>query len=243
MGLNAVFFRLIFCNEFFEVQTMSIGKNSRGSIFEAINTPEFLSRLKSHGSEKNRAFRELVHMTQKPLTYYIRRYIASPEEAQEVLQEVYLGIHKSLSKFEGKSKFSTWVYSLTHYKVCDKISDKSWQHQEYQDYNEKKLEEIKGETHLSKSSAWETDSHKLLMLKNVQQKIPLAVENLSASLKEVYLLRDVEAISSQDTAQILNISEESVRVRLHRARNSIVEMLKKDLMGSSPTFKEPELKK
>lgn len=202
--------------------------------FEAINSPEFILDLQSTGEAMNSAFKTLVKVTHNPLLYYIKRYIFSAEEAQEVLQDVYLGIYKGIRDFQGNSKLSTWVYSLTHNKVCDKISDKKWQHEEYTEFKEASAGVDLKVSSVSKSTEWNTSPDKLSSIREVKEKLPDIIGGLSDSLKEVYVMRDVEGLSSGEVAGILKISEEAVRVRLHRARNTIVDNMRQILKTGSP---------
>lgn len=200
-------------------------KTEKSRSFAEVNSPEFLRKIRSDGHQMNMAFRMLVNTTHNPLLYYIKRYIHSSEEAQEVLQDVYLGVFKGIKNFQGKSKLTTWIYSLTHNKVCDKISDKKWQHEEYSEFKENVSGIRKGENLVSKSTEWDTSPDRLHGINQVQSRIPAIIQTLSDNLKDVYLMRDVESLSGSEVAEILDISEEAVRVRLHRARNTIVEKM------------------
>jgi len=218
-------------------------KKEKNRSFQEINSAEFIARLKTDGELMNSAFRTLVNVTHNPLLYFIKRFIHSTEEAQEVLQEVYLGVHKGIKNFQGKSKLTTWIYSLTHNKVCDKISDKKWQHEEYSEFKESVSGIDTKDNMVSKSTEWDTSPEKLSSIKQVQKRLPEIIKSLSENLKEVYLLRDVDGLSGSEVADLLEITEEAVRVRLHRARNFIVDKMKIELKSESTQPENPTVLK
>src|SRR5262245_40168105 len=113
--------------------------------FEAINAPEFLARLLSPGLEGRKAFSELVRVTHDRFLGFIRRRLASPRECQEILQEVYLAVHKGLAGFERRSKLTTWMFGMAHNKVCDRLGDKDRRHTE--------LTESRAELHSTEKAA------------------------------------------------------------------------------------------
>ncbi len=206
-----------------ELEKKSQSKNR----FEELNAPSFLVALLQSGTGQQRAFRRLVELSHGPLLYYVRKFISSMEEAQEVLQEIYLAVHKSLPRFEGKSKLTTWIYGMAHNKICDKLSDRYRQHEEYLDGLQPMSESEIVAGDLVRSSEWDLSPDQVLIQNDLREKIKDAVESLPPQAKEIYHLRDVEGLSGEDVAQILGLSLAAVRVRLHRARNLIVEMVQK----------------
>ena len=74
---------------------------------------ELLKRLKN-SKLKDGAFRELVNQSKKNLYFQIRRLILSHDDTNDVLQNVYIKIYKSITKFQEKSKLSTWMYRIAY---------------------------------------------------------------------------------------------------------------------------------
>ena len=74
---------------------------------------ELLKRLKNSKS-KDVAFRELVNQSKKDLYFQIRRLILSHDDTNDVLQNVYIKIYRSITKFQEKSKLSTWMYRIAY---------------------------------------------------------------------------------------------------------------------------------
>src|SRR5882724_1418902 len=107
--------------------------------FEEINSSEFLAMLLEKGPAGQRAFARMVQGTHERFLGFIRRQLSSQEECLEVLQEVYLAVHKGLPGFAGKSKLTTWIFSLAHHKICDRIADRDRGHQELTESREASL--------------------------------------------------------------------------------------------------------
>ena len=204
--------------------------------FEEINSPEFLEMLLAPGASGQRAFARLVQGTHEKFLGFIRRQLSSQDECLEVLQEVYLAVHKGLSRFEGKSKLTTWIFSLAHHKICDRIGDRSRGHRELTESREASLStENAGEERWDGITAWDSPPDRLSARNAVEGLIGKAVEALPEASRQVYQLRDVEGLSGDEAAEVLGITSDNVRVQLHRARKQIVEWVREKLAGVPET--------
>jgi RNA polymerase sigma-70 factor (ECF subfamily) len=202
--------------------------------FEEINSPEFLEMLLAAGPSGQKTFTRLVRGTHERFLGFIRRQIASQEECLEVLQEVYLAVHKGLPGFAGKSKLTTWIYSLAHHKICDRIADRDRRHQELTESREAGLStETAGSDRWDGISAWDAPPDRLAARNAVEGLIGKAVEALPENARQVYLLRDVEGMSGEEAAEVLGITPENVRVQLHRARRQIVDWVQGKMAGAA----------
>lgn len=203
--------------------------------FEEINSPEFLEMLLAPGSAGQRAFTRMVQGTHDPFLGFIRRQLTSPDECLEVLQEVYLAVHKGLPRFEGKSKLTTWIFSLAHHKICDRIADRNRGHQELTASREAALStenaEDAGTGKWDGITAWDAAPDRLSARNAVEGLIGKAIEALPEAARQVYHLRDVEGLSGDEAAEALGITPDNVRVQLHRARKRIVEWVREKMAG------------
>jgi RNA polymerase sigma-70 factor (ECF subfamily) len=182
-----------------------------------INAPEFLEALLDGTPAASSAFRKLVETVHPHLVRFIGRRFRDPDLIQDVLQDVFLAAHRSLPRFEGKSKLTTWLYSLAHHKVCDRLAEK---------YRMGPAEPGFW------GSGWEMESAAPLPDERLHQSrlvrwIEEASEGIPELYREPYRLRDVEGLSGEEAAAALGISQTLIRVRLHRARCLIVERIRK----------------
>ena len=208
--------------------------------FEGVNSKAFLETLLGGGPKAQKAFAELFGTTHVRILNYVRRYLGSVEECQEVLQETYLAVHKGLSKFQEKSKLTTWIYSLAFHKTCDRLSEKDRRHLEF---NEERMALSTEDSTLSvlfdDISPWDTGSDAVAEKRHLEGLISQAIDSLPLALRHVYRLRDEEGLSGEEIAAMLGIPSSTVRVHLHRARSRIVQSVRDKLARKAPKDPEP----
>lgn len=207
--------------------------------FEDVNSKAFLETLLGGGPKAQKAFAELFGATHERILNYVRRYLGSVEECQEVLQETYLAVHKGLSRFEGKSKLTTWMYSLAYHKTCDRLSEKDRSHLEF---NEERMALATGESTTSALfddiSPWDTTSDAVAEKRHLEVLITQAIESLPMALRHVYQLRDEEGLSGEEIAAMLGMPSSTVRVHLHRARSLVVQSVREKLARKASKIPE-----
>lgn len=198
--------------------------------FGDVNSKVFLETLLGGGPKSQKAFAELFRATHERILNYVRRYLGSVEDCQEVLQETYLAAHKGLSKFEGKSKLTTWIYSLAYHKTCDRLSEKDRGHLQF---NEERMALATGESSPSvlfeDISPWDTASDAVAEKRHLEGLISQAIGCLPMALRHVYHLRDEEGLSGEEIAIMLGMPSSTVRVHLHRARSLVVQTVREKL--------------
>ena len=182
---------------------------------QEVNAPVFLKALLGGAPAASRAFRTLVEATHPHLIRYIGRYFRDGEMVQDVLQETYLAVHRALPRFEGKSKLTTWVYSLAYHKICDRLSEKYRTGYAAGEFGSP------GHEPESDDPLIDEVLHQARMVQWVKD----AAEDIPVLYREAYRLRDLEGLSGEEAAEALGISTTLIRVRLHRARCMIVERL------------------
>ncbi len=222
------------CNKPSGMRTQLLQERDRG-FFAEINTPEFLNRLRGEASERKKAFRTLVQSTHDALMQYARRQLSSSEECQECVQETFLAVHQGLDRFQGQSKLTTWMWSLAHHKICDRLGDK---------HRRRLVTEEPDDAHIAAEldadgweapTAWDAAPGRRLDRDRAARHFEAAIAALGEPAREVYLLRDVQGLSGDEVAEILGLSAVNVRVHLHRARHRIVEFVRARLeSGAGP---------
>lgn len=170
---------------------------------------ELISRCKK--SDLN-AFESLIKIYENKiynLCYYI---LKNKDDAFDASQETCLKIYRFISKFKGDSKFSTWVYRVT-YNTC-------------LDYIKKKRDELSYEDVFNTDTRAEGRVDDLIESKELKFEIKNSILKLSNDFRTVIILRDIEGLSYQEIADILDIEVGTVKSRINRAR----EALKNDLI-------------
>lgn len=147
------------------------------------------------------------------------KILGNEQDAEDILQETFIKAYRSIENFEGRSALSTWLYRIaTNEALMLLRKRKPALDLVLEDDNEDDIEprEIVDWCCLPEEEMLSTESRIFL---------EKAVQVLSPSLRLVFLMRDVERLSIKETAEILEISESAVKVRLMRARLRLREEL------------------
>lgn len=150
------------------------------------------------------------------------RLVRNNQDAEEVLQDVFITLYRKIDTFEGKSSFSSWLYRITFNAALMRLRKR----REPQSLNlEDALPQINNgiaqgfvECVDTEKSAWR--GQLLLALEK-------AVQSLPDEYKSVFVLKDVDGLTSKEVAEILKISVPAVKSRLHRSRLMMRRRLKK----------------
>lgn len=149
------------------------------------------------------------------------RMLNQPQDAEDVLQETFLKAYRSLKGFDGRSRLSTWLFRIA---TNEALMILRRRHPETLSIDEP-VETAEGEQEPVEIVDWCCLPEEELTSKEVRSTLDQAVDKLPDTLKVVFLLRDVEDLSTQETADVLSLSETAVKTRLSRARLRLREEL------------------
>lgn len=183
--------------------------------------------------ENTRAFDELVNRYQNKIYRLARRMTETEEDAEDVLQEAFVKAYKSLGGFKGKSRFSTWLYRITVNLALMKL-------------RKRKLDTVPLDQPIeTREGAVQRDIEDggldpldTLIAAESKEILDAAIEDLPAGHRAVFILRDVEKLSTEDTARVLGITVPAVKSRLHRTRLMLKEQLIREAAARGATFPE-----
>lgn len=179
-----------------------------------------VARLKAG---EDAAYTELVRRHAGRMLAVARRYLKNDDAAQDCVQEAFLAAFKALDRFEGRSSLATWLHRITVNAALqalrrrgakDEVAIEPW----LPTFDDEGFRE--GPTQLTAVGADE-----LIARDDVRTEVRAAIDRLPTSYRNVLLLRDIEGLSMQEVAAMLEVSENNAKVRLHRARTA----LKKEL--------------
>ncbi len=149
------------------------------------------------------------------------RITGNPDEAEEVLQEAFISACSKIHTFQGRSKLSTWLYRITTNAALMRLRQRK--------NNTVSLDEpqLMGEGDLlpRELGDWTAEPSRQALTGELREVMEEAVGELAPSLRAAFVLRDIQGLSTQETADALNISSGAVKVRLHRARLQLREEL------------------
>jgi len=163
------------------------------------------------------AYRGFVDSNSANVYNLALKLLGDEQEAEDVLQETFLSAFRAIDRFEGRSKLSTWLYriaynaSLMHIRRRERMTTFSLD----RPFGDEDLAEESSARHLVD---WSTVPDDQLLTAEARQEMDRAVAELPESLRATFVLRDIQGLSGAETAEILGITVQAVKNRLHRAR-------------------------
>jgi RNA polymerase sigma-70 factor, ECF subfamily len=176
-----------------------------------------------------RAFQEVVRLYQHKVFNLVLRMLGSREEAEDVAQEVFVTVFKSIDGFRGESKFSTWLYRIAANHCKNRM--KYLGRRSYKATGE--LDEA-AERELASAQPSALTPHvdgpeKVLEGLQMERLVQAGIAQLDEEHRVLIVLRDVEDLSYQEITTITGLPEGTVKSRLHRARMALKEYLAKQV--------------
>jgi RNA polymerase sigma-70 factor (ECF subfamily) len=160
--------------------------------------------------------------TYSPRIYRLAvRMLRDPLEAEDVLQETFLNAFRALDQFEGRSSLGTWLYRIAANQALMRLRRN---HPDVVSVDEP-IPGSDGEDLPRQLYDWCCLPEEEFMTAEVQAQLEAAIQGLSPALRSVFVLRDLEGLSTLETAETLGISEPAVKTRLLRARLRLREQL------------------
>ncbi|HKF42743.1 MAG TPA: sigma-70 family RNA polymerase sigma factor [Thermoanaerobaculia bacterium] len=180
---------------------------------ESAGEEQFLDRLRA-GDEC--AFEVLVRLHGGRMLAIARQFLSRNEDAQDAVQEAFLSAFRSVGGFRGGSSLSTWLHRIVVNACLMKIRGASRR-------PETPIEELLpafDETghHAAPVEDWAVSPEKAMLSRETRERVRAAIEKLPASYRTVLVLRDIQELSTEETAEVLSLTRTAVKVRLHRAR-------------------------
>ena len=149
------------------------------------------------------------------------KMLQNPQDAEDILQETFIKAYKALPNFEGRSSLSTWLYRIATNEALMFLRKK----RPVQVSVDEAIENDEGEQRPRQIVDWCCLPENEMMSTEARANLDRSVEKLPESLRAVFLLRDIEGLSTRETAEVLDISESAVKTRLSRARFRLRELL------------------
>lgn len=159
-------------------------------------------------------FQEIYSEFQPRILHYLSRMMG-PEEAEDVAQEVFEKVNRSLDGFKGQSKLSTWIYRIATNTAIDKLRSASFK----QTASQAALEEAEGtKAQNNPTGQAQTSVDQKVIRKEMSECVREYIDRLPPDYSTILILSEIEGFKNKEVADILQISLENVKVRLHRAR-------------------------
>jgi RNA polymerase sigma-70 factor (ECF subfamily) len=155
----------------------------------------------------------------------VRAIVGRDDEAEDVVQQAYVAAYSNLSRFRGEARLSTWLTRIAINEALGRMRKSQRAEIALVDGGAERMEEPRPTP--------EDATYRKELASLLEQHI----DELPESLRVVFVMRDVEELDTAETAASLEISEEAVRVRLHRARHLLQERLSRILESATEAFR------
>ena len=163
------------------------------------------------------AFEELVSRYEDKIFRLAYRFVRNETEAKEILQDTFLSVWRKLDTFKGDSQFGSWLYRVAANAALMRLRAQR-RHPEVST-EELPVDYLDTYGHLpTQGENWAKRPDDELQSDELRRRIQKAVDDLPEIYRTVFLVRDVEGLSTEETAEVLQISVPTVKTRLHRAR-------------------------
>ncbi len=182
---------------------------------------EFVARCQQGDTE---AFSQLVRRHQKKMLNIAFRMIGDYDEACDAVQEAFLSAFRSIGKFQEKSLFSTWLYSIVLNHSKSRLRQRTTRSRREVRSPDDPLQNENGNV-WNEHQAQEESVLERIEKRELESKIQEGINSLDEGQKEVLVLRDIQGLSYEEIVLTLGLPQGTVRSRLFRARNALKESL------------------
>lgn len=174
------------------------------------------------------AFELLVVKYQRKLGRLLSRFIRNPTEVEDVAQEAFIKAYRALPSFRGDSAFYTWLYRIGINTAKNYLMSQGRRAPTTTEFDSEEAEGFEEAEQLRDNNTPES----LLMSRQIAETVNKAVESLPQELKTAITLREMEGLSYEEIAEMMNCPIGTVRSRIFRAREAIAEKLR-PLLGTN----------
>ncbi len=171
----------------------------------------------------DRAYEALVRRYGARMLAVAQRLLRNPEDAREAVQEAYLSAFRSIDRFAGGARVSTWLHRIVINAALMRLRSRRRKPEEP---IEDLLPDFLPDGHQAQPAArWGEPADEGVERREARELVRRAIARLPESYRIVLLLRDIEQLDTAETADLLGLSQSAVKTRLHRARQALRTLL------------------
>jgi RNA polymerase sigma-70 factor (ECF subfamily) len=145
-----------------------------------------------------------------------RAIVRDEHEAEDVMQQAYVNAYAHLRQFDGRAKFSTWLTKIAVHEALARARKRG--RYESVDFSQEESQFSQGDRVMQQAA---TDPERQAFAGELREVLESEIDQLPDGMREVFMLRDVDGLSTSDTAECLGVSEDVVKTRLSRGRAAL----------------------
>ncbi len=176
------------------------------------------------------AYEAMVRLYGARLLSVARRLAGNDEDARDIVQAAYLSAFRAMGGFEGNCQLSTWLHRIVVNTGLMRLRSRRRK-------PEASIEDLLPSFqtdghHVEQFSDWNTPADELLERAQTRATVRAAIQSLPENYRTVLVLRDIEELSTLEVAEAMSMTQTAVKVRLHRARQALSTLLRREFAPS-----------
>jgi RNA polymerase sigma-70 factor, ECF subfamily len=184
---------------------ITAGQRPAGGL-EALSDEEVVRRV---GRGETALFEILMRRYNQRLFRVARAIVRDDAEAEDVLQQAYVNAYTHLHQFAGEARFATWLTRITTYEALARLRRQGRHQETYRGDGDDTMDGL---------PAPQPDPEQQAFTGELRHALEASLDALPETYRTVFVFREVEGLSTAETADCLEVSEDVVKTRLHRAR-------------------------
>jgi RNA polymerase sigma-70 factor (ECF subfamily) len=173
-----------------------------------LDDKELIARCLDNGSEREAAWEEIVRRYRRRVFGIAYKFTSRYEESQDLTQEIFFRVFRSLEKFDSNADFGTWLYSVSRNHCID----------HYRSGRRERELMVQHELSLEHVASKRFDPHKEVEVRDRRELLAGALQTLPQKLREAVVLRDIRGFTYQEIVEQLRLPEGTVKSRINRGR-------------------------
>jgi RNA polymerase sigma-70 factor (ECF subfamily) len=166
------------------------------------------------------AFELLMRRHNQRVYRVVRSVLRDPADVEDVMQQAYLLAFTHLGQFEGAARWSTWLCRIAINEALARVRQRG---------RFVSFDEASEDAMTNPGETQHTDPEQLAGGRELQQMVEQAIDRLPEGARSVLVLREIEGMTTAETAAVLDVDETVVKTRLHRARSSLRELIEQQI--------------
>ena len=165
---------------------------------------------------------DLYNTYSSKLVIYLTR-LAGKSEAEDLMHETFIKVFNSIDTFKGNSQISTWIYKIATNTAIDKLKSAGYRRLKYKTASIDYIEPLKSNFRHDTEEEFNIEYN--FFKQEMNQCISDFIDRLPDNYRTIFLLREYENFTIEEICEIMGVSFDNVKIRLHRARKKLQELL------------------
>jgi RNA polymerase sigma-70 factor, ECF subfamily len=172
-------------------------------------------------------FEVLMRRYNQRIYRVVRAIVKDPAEAEDVMQQAYLNAYRHLDQFAGLASVSTWLTKIAVYEALGRVRRR-------RPTTSLDEQDTEGTTLMDSLRSPALNPEQILLAQESSGLLETAITELPDVYRTVFMLREVEGLSTEETADCLGLNQDTVKTRLHRARRELRRRLSERVSAAAP---------